>query len=110
MAAKKKPKITVLTPKVSKKKEKEEEMPRTKRAVIVYKKDQKIDNLYHILGELEEAIRELCVIYAELPDSKHRGVGGRMKPTPRQVQIERQIEQTQARAVRIMKLIERKVL
>lgn len=101
------PKPVVLKPKMSKKKQKKEEPLKTKRSVIVHKKEENIQDLYQVLGELERTIQELSRIYSELPDSRHRGVGGRMKPTLKQEQIARQIEQAQARADRIMKLIEK---
>lgn len=80
---------------------------RTKRSIIFYKKGEKIENLYQILGEVERKIQELSQIYAELPDSRHRGIGGKMKPTLKQKLIQEQIERAEAMAERLMKLIEK---
>ena len=46
-------------------------------------------------------------MYAELPDSNHRDVGGRMKPTTKQMEIAKQIKRAQARADKLMRIIEK---
>lgn len=90
-----------------KKKKKKEVPSRTKRSVVVHKKKEEIENLYQILRQLGRNIQELSRSYSELPDSKHRGVGDWMKPTLKQEQITKQIRQAQARAERLIKLIEK---
>ena len=84
-----------------------EPRPKTKRSVIVHKKEERIENLYQVLGEVERTIQELSRIYAELPESKHRGIGGQMKPTEKQRMIRQQIERAQSRAERCIRLIEK---
>ena len=59
---------------------------------------------------IENNIQELSRMYAELPDSNHRDVAGRMKPTQKQIEISRQIKSAQARADRLMRIIEKQRL
>ena len=106
MAEKKTAKTQAIQPKISKR-IKEEPVAKTKRSVIVHKKEERIENLYQALGEVERTIQELSRIYIELPESGHRGVGGEMKPTGKQKMIQKQLEQAQARADRLIKLIEK---
>ncbi|MDP8263038.1 MAG: hypothetical protein P9M13_07025 [Candidatus Ancaeobacter aquaticus] len=81
--------------------------PKTKRTVIVHKKDIKVDNIFQLLSVVENNIQELNRMYAELPGSNHRDVGGRMKPTTKQIEIAKQIKSAQARADRLMRIIEK---
>ena len=110
MARKKKPKVEILTPKVPKRRDKnmaKKSGTRTKRSVIVHKKDEKAENLYHIIGQLQEQIAELTRIYGELPDSKHKGVGGMMKPTLKQKMVAEQIKSAEERLNRMTRLLEK---
>ncbi len=93
-------------PKVQKRK-KEEEMAKRKESLIVHKTLKKTEDFYQVLGEVERTIQELSRIYTELPESKHRGVGGKMKPTNKQEMINQQLEYARKRAERIIRLIER---
>lgn len=111
MAKKKKLKAIVLTPKMPKRREKDmakKSDVKTKRSVVVHKKDEKIDSLYQLLGQLESNIEELTRMYTEAPESKHYGVGGKMKPTHKQEILAEQIKRAQRRADRLMKMIENK--
>jgi len=83
------------------------EMPTTKRSIVVHKKDIDVNNIYQLLNVIEGNIQELNRMYAELPDSNHRDVRGRMKPTTKQIEIAKQIKIAQARADRLMKIIEK---
>lgn len=94
-------------PKVPKRKEKEEEMAKIKRSVIVHETKKKTEDFYQVLGEVERTIQELSRIYTELPESKRRGVGGKMKPTHKQEMINQQLEYARKRAERIIRMIER---
>lgn len=109
MARKKKPKVEILTPKMPKRRE---DMAKktgvtTKRSVVVHKKDEKAENLYHIIGQLQEQITELTRMYGELPDSKHKGVGGMMKPTLKQKVIAEQLKRAEGRLDRMTRLLEK---
>lgn len=106
MAQKSKGKFETIQPEMPKK-EKKESTAKAKRSEIVYKKQERIENLYHALGEAERTIQELSRIYTELPESGHRGVGGEMKPTEKQKMIRSQIGRAQGRADRLIELIER---
>lgn len=106
MVTKKAPKLEAIRPKMPKR-AKEEPMAKTKRSVIVHETKKKTEDLYQVLGEVERTIQELSRIYTELPESKHRGVGGQMKPTEKQKMIQKQIDQAQARAERLIRLIEK---
>lgn len=101
----KKIKPSVLKPKPVKKTIKTP--PKSKRSVIVHKSTKSTDNLFQILGNIENSIEELSRIYSELPDSKHYGIGGVLKPTLKQKVIEEQLRKAHARAQRIMTLIEK---
>jgi len=81
--------------------------PKTKRTVVVHKKDINVDNIFQLLSVIENNIQELTRIYSELPDSNHRDVGGRMKPTTKQMEIAKQIKRAQARADKLMRIIEK---
>ena len=82
----------------------------TKRSVVVHKKDIDVNNIYQMLNVVENNIQELTRMYSELPDSNHRDVGGRMKPTTKQMEIAKQIKRAQARAERLMQIIEKQGL
>ena len=89
---------------------KKKEAPKTKRSVVVHKKDINVDNIYQMLNVVENNIQELTRMFSELPGSNHRDVGGRMKPTTKQIEIAKQIKRAQARADRLMQIIEKQGL
>lgn len=101
----KKIKTQIIQPKVPKRKKGGGEMPQTKRSVILHKKQERLENLFLVLGEVERTIQELSRLYIEVPESKHRGVGGRLKPTDKQRLIAVQLEHAQKRADKLIKLI-----
>jgi len=86
---------------------KKTQTPTTKRSVVVHKKDISVDNIYQMLNVVENNIQELTRMFSELPDSNHRDVGGRMKLTTKQMEISKQIKSAQARADRLMRIIEK---
>ena len=86
---------------------KKKEATRTKRSVVIHKKDVNVDNIYQMLNVVENNIQELTRMFSELPDSNHRDVGGRMKLTTKQMEISKQIKSAQARADRLMRIIEK---
>lgn len=108
MPTKKKSKAIILQPKVPKK-TKKAPAPKTKRSVIVHKSEKAVENLYQMLGQIENTIEELARLYTELPDSKHYGVGGKMKPSLKQEIIAEQLRHAQIRAARILRLIEKAI-
>lgn len=101
-----KTKSEVITPKVPKHEPEPKEEPRTKRSYIIHRTEKPAEDLYQLLAETEKSIADLSTTYAELPDSNHMGVGGKMIPTLKQEQIAKQLEQMQTRAERLTKLIE----
>jgi len=102
-----KKKIEIIQPKMPKTRKKEDVMPKSKRSVILHKKEAPVENLYEMLGEVERTIRELSRMYIEVPESRHSGVGGRMKPTEKQEMIKEQIDKAQKRADRLISLIDK---
>ena len=80
---------------------------KTKRSVVIHKKDDRAENLYQLIGQVQENVSELIRMYGELPDSRHKSVGGRMKPTLKQEVIAEQIKLAEARLNRLMRLLEK---
>lgn len=109
MPRKKKPKIEILIPKVPKRREEmvKKSDVKTKRSIVIHKKDEKAENLYHIIGQLQEQLTEMTRMYGELPDSKHKGVSGMMKPTLKQKMLGEQIKRAEERLDRMTRLLEK---
>ena len=78
----------------------------TKRSVVVHKKDNRVENLYQLIAQVEEHVAELTRMYSELPDSKHKSVGGMMKPTLKQEIIAEQIKKAEVRLNKLIRLLE----
>lgn len=83
-------------------------VPETKRSQITYKKDEPITSLYAALGEAEKTIQELTRTLAELPGSRHFGVGGIQKLTEKEKILKAELAAARARAERLLKIIERR--
>lgn len=97
------PKVEIITPKMPKKAIEKETFSSAKKV----KSDKPVENLYQSLAETERSIAELSRIYAELPDSNHFGIGGKMAPTLKQEVISEQLRQAQTRAQELLKLIKK---
>ena len=107
MAKKVKKKVKAIRPKQTKKKAKiKETAPKTKRSVIVHKTEKPVENLFNLLGQIHTNIEELSRVYAELPSSRHRGVGGKMKQTVKQEFLTEQINLARERADKIVSILE----
>lgn len=78
---------------------------RGKRAVVVHKKSEKITGLQSVLSKTEETILELTRLLSEVKGSKHRGIRGRFKLTPKEQVIKEQIEKAHKRAEKIMNIM-----
>ncbi len=103
---KKPPKQEIIQAKTAKKKKKTS-AEKSRRSVIVHKSQKPAADLYQMLAQVEDTIAELSRIYADLPDSRHYGVGGRMKPSLKQEMIAEQIRHAHLRAARLIKLMEK---
>lgn len=105
----KKPKTKAYIPKMPKGREDmaKKNDTKTKTSIVVHKKSEKADNLYQIIGQLQDQISELTRQYGEVPDSKHYGVGGQMKPTLKQQMLADQIKKAEARLDRMTRLLEK---
>ncbi len=79
----------------------------TKRSQITYKKDEPVTTLYAALGEAEKTIQELTRTLAELPGSRHFGVGGKQKLTEKEKILRAELAAARARTERLLKIIER---
>jgi len=98
----KEPKIDVIRPSMPKK---EEERP-VKKSTATAKKDVKAENIYQAYAEAERTIQELSRLYVEAEDSRHYGLGGTMKPTEKQMMLNKQLEEANKRANELMKKME----
>ncbi len=80
----------------------------TKKSVIEYRSDKDITSLFGALAETERSISDMTRVFAELPASNQRGVGGEEKLTTRQQEVLNIIAQSQHRADQIVSLIREK--
>ncbi|MBN2144871.1 MAG: hypothetical protein JW774_09635 [Candidatus Aureabacteria bacterium] len=74
-----------------------------KRSVIIHKTEKPIENLSGELAKIEETIQELCDMLAQIPESRHYGVGGKPNPTDKQKQVLKQLESTGKRSDQIIR-------
>lgn len=74
-----------------------------KRSVIIHKTEKPIENLSGELAKIEETIQELCGMMAQLPESRHIGVGGKPVPTDKQKQVMKQLGSAGKRADKIIR-------
>lgn len=96
------------TPQTNKVGQQTDSVPETKRSQIVYKKDEPVESLYDLLAETEKSIQELTRTLAELPTSRHIGVGGKLKLTEKEKIVKGELAAARARADRLLRLIEKR--
>ena len=78
-----------------------------KKTTITYKTTPKpAEGLAQVLAETERTIQELTRMFADSASSKHIGAGGKLKLTPQQEAIQKQLADAQARHERILKILE----
>lgn len=77
------------------------------RSVIVHKSVKPTKDLHEVLGETERTIQELARIFAELPEGKVRGVGGRRILTTKEKLLLNEIGKAQKRADSILEIIKK---
>lgn len=77
----------------------------TKRSEISYRSSKEAETLIQVLSKTEETIQELTRMLAESEDSKHLGVGGMPKITPKQLAIQKELDEARARYKEVMRLI-----
>lgn len=99
-------KTEIITPKMPKHEKTANKNSTPKKSSTLDKPRKPVEDIYQLLAEVQKTIEGLTLIYGELPDSKHYGVGGTMKPTLKQQVISEQLLQAEARDRRIEKLIE----
>ncbi|OVE74099.1 hypothetical protein BVX93_00540 [bacterium B13(2017)] len=78
---------------------------KSKRSVIVHKTQKQTEHLHQVLSKIEETIQELTRLFVEMESSKHRGVKGQFRLTPKQELIKKQLELANKRADQILKLL-----
>jgi hypothetical protein len=86
---------------------KTDSIPETKRSQITYKKDEPVTSPYAAFGEAEKTIQELTRMLAELPGSRHFGVGGKQKLTEKEKMLKAELAAARVRVERLLKIIER---
>ena len=77
----------------------------TKRSEITHKTAKEAETLTQVLARIEETIQELTRMLAETEDSRHLGVGGMPKLTPKQQAIQKELEEARSRYKEILRLI-----
>ena len=77
----------------------------SKRSEVVHKSSKEAETLTQVLGKTEETIQELTRMLAESEDSKHMGVRGMPKLTPKQQAIQKELEEARMRYKEILKMM-----
>ena len=77
----------------------------TKRSEITHKSTKEAETLTQVLAKTEETIQELTRMLAETEDSRHLGVGGMPKLTPKQQAIQKELDEARGRYKEILRLM-----
>ena len=77
----------------------------TKRSEVTHKSTKEAETLTQVLARTEETIQELTRMLAETEDSKHLGVGGMPKLTPKQQVIQKELDEARGRYKAVLKMI-----
>ena len=77
----------------------------TKRSEVTHKSTKEAETLTQVLARTEETIQELTRMLAESEDSKHLGVRGMPKLTPKQQVIQKELEEARARYKAVLKMM-----
>ena len=77
----------------------------TKRSEVTHKSSKEAETLTQVLAKTEETIQELTRMLAETEDSKHLGVGGMPKLTPKQQAIQKELEEARSRYKAVLRLV-----